>query len=88
MDILLTALTIPILNSLLTPPVNKDIKEKFEQLLLDVNRRHPFCFIPTLKITGLLLHKFHLNMSHKIKVGVPEAPLLISSLFTTLSLGC
>lgn len=41
---------------------------------------------PTLKITGLLLHKFHLNMSHKVKVEVPVVPpLLISSLFTTHS---
>ena len=46
MDFLLTALTIPTVND---PLFNKDIKEKFEQLLLDVNRRHPFCFIPHIK---------------------------------------
>ena len=40
---------------------------------------------PTLKITGLLLHKFHLNMTHKIKVGGPCALLFLHYLQLSLS---
>ena len=41
---------------------------------------------PTLKITGLLLHKFLLNMSHKVKVGVPVVPPLLFLHYLQLTL--